>query len=126
MTNKGARYLELLQRAVLQFIENLEECVFTDDSDQAVFAVINLFFKVMPQETLMNHFVRHVLPFKTKIKDQDKDFFIENDTIFAGLPQTELSRFREKILALDEEDIKVIWSHFSIMLLLVERYKKEQ
>lgn len=120
------RFADSLQRTVLEFIAELKDSVFTSPEEQGELMLVEFFYKQQHPLSTMNHIVQHVLPHKAQIVKKNKDFFINNTGIFAGLPEDRVSHYTNLIRSgrIDEENIDVMWQYFTIMIKCAEAHKK--
>jgi len=76
---------------------------------------------------VMDHVILHVLPHKQSIAERNVKFFLENQGIFAGLPEDRI-RYYSNIISggerLDDEDRQTIWEYFDTIVGLAEICRK--
>ena len=112
---------------ILDFIGDLKDNIFDSEEEQGDLMLAEFFFKRMHPERVIDHIVRHILPYKAKIKKRDVNFFLENRKIFAGLPEDRIDYYSEIIATgdrLSDEDRKAIWDYFDAFVSLAEYYRK--
>lgn len=76
-------------------------------------------------KTIMNTFIKDVLPFKQQVVDRNDHFFLSDKfQLLNGLgkKKNHLSNIW-KSAHLDEEDRKIIWSWFDLFFRLVQQYQ---
>jgi len=124
---------EDVKKTVLEFIADLRESMFTEQTEIGSLLIVELAFRKMSSETITDRIVAHVLPHKTNIVNRNVQFFIDKKReIFAGLPEDRIEYFAEMVRkpategGLNKEDRNVIWSYFDTLLILAEKYKKQK
>ena len=121
--------LQDLKATILDLISDLKNNVFTLEDEKGDLMVVEFFFKRLNPESLMQHVISHIIPWKDKIENKDQNFFLENKNIFKGLPEDRLTHYGQIIAKserVDEEDKKVIWDYFNIIVEIAEIYKKNK
>lgn len=112
---------------ILDFIGDLKDNIFDSEEEQGDLMLVEFFFKRMHPERVIDHIVKHALPYKAKIKKRDVNFFLENRKIFAGLPEDRIDYYSNVIAIgtkLSDEDRKIIWEYFDLFVSLGESYRK--
>ena len=120
------QYLDSLQSSVLDLIRDLKDNVFEGQDEQGELMLVEFFFKRQNPNNTMNSMVQKVLPHKAQIQNRDLHFFLENRTLFSGLPEDRVSYYSNMIAngKLDDEDVEVIWEYFDTFIALCEQYQK--
>lgn len=123
------QHLNDLKSTVLDLINDLKENVFTRQDEQGDLMMTEFFFKRMHAEAIMNYVIKFVLPFKDKVVRRDVSYFIDNPTIFGGLPEDRVSYYADVIsgrgaTTISEGDRNVIWEYFDTLIAIAENYKK--
>ena len=119
--------LDDMRTTVLDFIEQIKEEIFTKPEEIGDIVLVEFFFKRMHRERIMQHMVKHILPYKKKIKQRNVDFFLGNKNIFAGLPSDRICYYSDIIAngnRISDEDREVVWDFFDTFIALAEEYKK--
>jgi hypothetical protein len=106
---------------LVSFIDELIE-QFPDETDFLITRMV-LKDRITP-ETVINIFIKDVLPFKDFIKNHDEKFFLETDiSVFRGASnKVNHLRLLWKSSTLDTEDKKIIWKWFDTFMYLTDQY----
>lgn len=118
-----------LKDTILELIADLKDNIFDLEDEKGELMLVEFFFKRMNPESLMQHVISHIIPWKKKILNKDQQFFLENKKIFQGLPEDRLSYYGQIIAEskrLNEDDKTTIWSYFHTILEIAEAYKKNK
>ena len=119
----------------LQILKDLKEnvVVFLDElieqfPEEADFIILRLVVqnKIQP-ETLLQGFVKEVLPFKSQIENKDEAFFLESNlSIFNSLDKSKVNHFKLiwKSDRLMDDDRQTIWAWMNTFVFLTEQYQK--
>ena len=120
-----------IKRTVIEFIGDIRDNIFVDRNDIANIAKVEFFFNIMNAQSVTDHIVTHILPYKNKIDARDMQFFVDQkDKIFAGLPPAMVDHFANMVLKPEKQgglslyDKNIIWSYFDTLILLAVNYKK--
>jgi len=117
-------WLTDMKTTILELIEDLKDNVFTSQAEIGDLILVEFFFKRMHPERIMNHIISKVLPWKKKIHDRDQKFFLENTSLFVGLPKDRIQHYSSMINNLTGEDKKTIWLYFDTVIAIAENYRK--
>lgn len=119
-----------LKKTILELIKDLEENVFSEDySEKGDMRLIHLFFSRMHESTVMNHIIKYILPHADEIENRDKNFFVDNKHLFAGLPDDKVHHYSDSIVKggrVSEEDINIFWEYFDLIIEISSQYKKNK
>lgn len=119
-------YSLALKQIILEFVNELKKVFPPTDRDvHSDLQLMEFFFKNMEPNSLFKHLVKEVLPHVDQIKARDDKFFLNNKSVFAGLPE---KRIKEISIAwetgkIDKENKDVIWEYFDTIVKLVKRIK---
>nr|WQM86779.1 hypothetical protein [Marseillevirus cajuinensis]WRK65251.1 hypothetical protein MarFTME_206 [Marseillevirus futianmevirus] len=117
-----------LKEQVKNLLEDLCE-VFKDEPEKkADVRFVQLFFSVIPEEKLMEHFVKFVLPHADKIHAKNEDFFIKNTDLWKGLPDEKVKMVSEMWVTgrLDPDDKQMMWDYFECFVELAKSWRKRK
>lgn len=115
-----------VKRTILEFLDDLRDNVFENDAGaKGDIMLVEMFFKRMHEERVMNHVISKILPHNEKIRNRDLSYFETNMDIFAGLPEENLKKYSRVITKdLNDDDINIIWEYMETILILAEDYRK--
>jgi len=116
-----------LQTTVLELIADLKDNIFVQEEEIGDLMLVEFFFKKMHPERIMNHIVSKVLPWKEQIKKRDQEFFLQNSSLFQGLPEDRISHYTNTIVKgdrIDDDNRNIVWQYFDTIIQLAETYKK--
>lgn len=114
-------------QTILDLIADLKENVFTQTSEKSDLVFIELFFKRMPPQSVLNHIIDHVLPHEKQIRERNLSFFLENEGIFSGLPASKTQHYMDVIAnskRISEEDMDQIWKYMEVLVEIAKKHKK--
>lgn len=117
-----------LHQTALEFITDLGS-IFTNQTEKGDLALIEFFYKRLHPDQVMQNAVENLLPYKSKIKKRDINFFVKNKYIFAGLPEDRVIYYGDLIVnsgRLSDEDFSTVWDYLDTMLELTEDFKKRE
>lgn len=111
-----------LKEQMLNLTDDLLE-ILPDERD--IFAA-RMYFEFQSSMTIMEGFVKYVIPKRQYIIDRDERYFTENDTIFGKLPKNKVDHFKNLYLSgkIGDEEKQVIWDYFDVFLTLAENFEK--
>ena len=118
-----------LKETLLDFIADLKDNIFYTNEEKGELMLVEFFFKRLHTGRVMQHILKHVVPHKKMIKNRDLDFFIENRSIFSGLPEDRIDHYSDVLshqTKIDDDDMNVIWQYFETMIAIAEQYKKNK
>ncbi len=118
-----------MKSTLLELVKDLKENIFKNNDEQGDLMLVEFFFKRMPEEMVMQHIIKQVIPHKIKIKNRNINFFLENKCLFTGLPDDRVDHYRNIIVysgRLNNEDLKIIWEYFDTIIALAELYRKHK
>lgn len=118
-----------MKTTILDLVEDLKGNVFTEKDEQGEFMMVEFFFKRMHPESIMNHIVEKILPWKDKINERDQNYFLENTALFEGLPKDRISHYGQVISGgdrVDDEDRETIWAYFDTIVAIAESHRKDK
>lgn len=116
-----------LKQLILDFITDLGS-IFTKQDEKTDLTMVEIFYKSLHVERIMNDAIKKLLPHKEKIAARDLDFFRTNKYIFADLPDDRIEHYRDIIVGnkISKEDIQNIWDYLDLMIIYTENYKKQK
>lgn len=118
------RDLDDLSQTIFDLLTDLGS-IFTTASEKADLTFIEFFYKRIDKESIMQHVIAKILPFKQQIDNRNLFFFKENRYVFfSGLPEDRVSYYIDQILLLGSSDLQMIWEYLDTMIALAESYKK--
>ena len=103
--------------------------IFKSKVERGDLSLVEFFYKRLHKETIMQHAIKKLLPFKNKVDERNINFFDENRYIFAGLPDDRVAYYSDLIVngsRLDQDDFDMIWAYLDTMIACAETYKKKQ
>lgn len=119
------KILDDLFQTLTEFITDLGS-IFQSSDEKSELTVIEFFYKRMHKETIMQHAINMLLPFKDKVDKRNLKFFEQNKYIFAGLPDDRVAHYNNLIVNLPNDDVGMIWDYLDVMIACAETYKKGQ
>ena len=129
MSGVNIEPLSDLKDTVLDLLRTLKENMFTRNDEQGDMLMMEIFFKNMHQERVMQHVVRHVLPHASVIEARKIEFFAQNRELFSGLPEDRIDYYNDLIMnsdRLDDEDKEEIWDYLNTIVELAKMYRKQK
>lgn len=114
-----------LKETIYEFIDTLQESIFTTKTDTVVFTAVKLFFKAMPPSMVMKHYLTKVYIHRDKIEDRNDQFFKENMDIFMGIPKTHLKKYKTAWEHIEPDNKDIIWEYFDTLNTIANLYKSE-
>lgn len=119
------------KRTVLELVADLKDFVFTKPAEKGDLLLVEFFFSRMEPLTIINHIVKHVLPFKKHIQERNIQFFvIKKREIFGGLPADRVEYFASLVQkpasegGMNDENKASVWAYFDTLAALAEKFKK--
>lgn len=108
---------------ILEFVEDLRTHVFPSPADSGELLIVRQFFSLLPVRSVADHVVRHVLPHASQIRSRDEKFFLDNKSIFAGLPDARVHYYSSawEDGRIDDENKAVIWQYFDTLIAYASR-----
>lgn len=116
----------ILSEQLYLLIDDIREIVPSDK--QGMWMIVKNFFCLLDKETVVQHIIAQVLPYKDEILERNEDFFMKNTKIFNDLPESEVNYFKTiigKEGKIDQQDKDKIWKYFEIFVVIAEEYKKK-
>ncbi len=124
---KSTRLAFSLQESILDLIIVLKEDILTKNIERKELTAIEFFFSRLNPQMVMRYVTEHILPFAEKIEKRDKSFFLENTTIFKGLPDDRVKYYSRQISdssRMDDDDTEVLWNYFDGFVMFAKENKK--
>lgn len=123
-----------IKNIILEFVKDLKENVIKPKAmEYGDLSLVEFFFTKMEPHAVASHVVNHVLPYENRIKKKDVSFFLnEKANIFGGLPKERVDYFSNLVTepetrgGLSDEDKKMMWEYFDILVELAKQYKKNK
>jgi len=117
------------KRIILDLIIDLRDNIFDREDEEEDLTNVEIYFKLLHPERVIDHVINHVLPHKKKIDKRDVNFFLKNKSLFAGLPEDKI-KYYSTIIAngkrVSQEDRDVVWDYFDSLIALAESYRKRK
>ena len=126
------RLCTILQEQILRFIDRISDMIGDINSDYVDLIndliIVRAYFALLVPSKIMDDVCCHILPHAEEISSRNKIFFIENKSIFKGLPENKVSFISDLIESgsLSMEDIDEIWKFFDVFIALSKRYEDLQ
>lgn len=125
----GIEPLSDLKKTILELILVLKDNMLTRPDEQGDLMMVEFFFERMHVESIMQHAIKNILPYKKYITNRNQNFFLENKKIFGGLPDDRVEHYANLVATsdrLDDDDREEIWEFFDVIISLVELYRKKK
>lgn len=125
--NNDQKFLAGAKTTILDLIRDLRDNIFEEIHEQRDLSTVEFFFSKMHETLVMKHVIQFILPHKNQIENKDLNFFLENTTLFSGLPQNKIDYYTQLITGgqrLDEEDTDLMWDYFRNLVAFGEAYRK--
>lgn len=121
--SKNAKYLDLLKRELVVFIDEL--CLLLPEENDLIMVKV-LIEDVIPPEKIMKYIYENLVPFEEFVKNKDERFFLERCVLFDQLSTDDVKKVdyfkqiwkNEK----DENNKEMIWTWFEQFILLSKKY----
>ena len=116
--------IDELYQIVFDFLTDLAD-IFVLDVERGDLSIIELFYKRLHKDSVMQHTINKLLPFSGQIKSRDINFFNQNKYIFAGLPNDRVEYYGGLITGgkrLSAEDLQNCWDYLDTMIALSTSY----
>lgn len=109
----------LFKKNMMDFFDDLIE-QYPEEGD---LIVIRFFLaEQTPVETMMQQFIKTVLPNRHHIKNRDETFFLENENVFGSSPKDKVIHFKSLYLRMDKAERSVLWDWFQSFVVLADNY----
>lgn len=119
-----------LKNLMKELIADLRH-IFRSREEQRDLLIIELFFGRLSPESIMNHMIKKVLPYRKIIAERDASFFINHNTLFQSLPRSRANHYKEFWKRGTEEENflsvknkEAIWAYFDAIVEIAKGYKK--
>ena len=99
--------------------------IFDEDDEQADMTIIKVVLTTQTYFTIADAISTNILPYKEKIQARDLDFFRNNKSIFAGLPEDKIHYYGEEIVnkkRLSEGDMGTLWDYMDVLINISTEY----
>lgn len=118
--------LDDMKTTILELVDDLSESVFTSENEQGDLVMCKFYVKKLHPERIMKEIVNNVLQYDEMIQKRDEEFFLNNKSIFAGLPDDRINYYSRKLSSdeIDEDSKSVIWDYFDTITEIAKSYKK--
>ena len=116
------KILELFKKNYIQFFDELIE-LFPEEGDLIITRLI--LNDQIPVQQVMDIFINYLLPHKSMVINREDRFFIEKFGEFENqIYNSKANLFKTlwKSPVLDEENKKVFWQYFDVLIKLTEKY----
>jgi hypothetical protein len=115
-----------VQSILIDFITDLKENVFILPEEVSDIIKIEVFFKIMKPDDIINYIVKHVLPHETQILNRDLNYFVQSDGIFNKLSNKKIQYYASVISSerVKTEDLNIIWGYLDVLLEIAKKKKK--
>ena len=123
MNNDSVTILNDLQRSLVSFFDELID-MFPREGD---FVVIRMMIKDrIPVSTIMNYFIKTVLPEKASIGSRSESVFLDKNILFSSFGPLRSDNFKKLWIGdnLDKDDKACLWVWLDTFISLVEKYQK--
>lgn len=123
-----ANYAKMLKEQLGNFLSELSEILEEDPIAKSDITMVRLFFSAIPEQKLMEHFIKYAVPYEEKIRKRQDSFFIENTGLFKGLPDNKVKMVSNFWVSgkFSDEDKDIIWQYFDCFLELVRSHQKHK
>jgi hypothetical protein len=113
--------MTLFKKNLLEFFDDLIE-QYPQEADLIMYR----FFlsEQIPVESLMERFIKFVLPHRAEIAERNENFFIANDNIFGSSPKDKVIHFKNLYLGMNRENRETLFEWFDSFLMLVDKYQE--
>jgi hypothetical protein len=124
-----------IKQNAIEFIEDLRTNAFEDDTKaQSDLIKVEIFFKLMSDEQIAAHIVKHVLPFADQIEKRKVKFFAKRkNEIFGGIgDQAKIDYYANKFVlperkgGLKDDDKEISFRYFDTFIALAQQKKKDK
>ena len=120
------KVLDLFKKNYIQFFDELID-LFPDEGDIIIMRI--MLSDQIPVSKVMDVFINHILPYKEMVVNRDDTFFIDKFGEFENqLNNTRADLFKSiwNSKVLDEENKKVFWQYFDVLIKLSEKYLQSE
>ncbi len=123
--DSGSTLSEYFKKIILEFISSLKETVFLEDERKGELFMVSFFFERMDPFSLATYGIDYILPRQKEILARDDSFFINNPSIFRGIPSDRIEYYSQywsenKIC---EENKTIIWEYMDTILEILKQFK---
>ena len=108
------------KRELLSFVGELSE-MFPHRHE---ISLLQVFLQNLGASDLVGHFVTHVGPYKSKIKQRDESFFLNDCPILQDLPENISSIFCQCWGELNSENRDILWLWVDSLVKIADSCKK--
>lgn len=108
--------------SIISFLDELVE-LFPSDPD---LIIIRLLLKdSIPPVTIINTFIKEIIPNKESIANREDSFFLESQ-LFSSFDASKMNHLKIlwKSTVIDDDDRQIIWAWFDTFVALAECYQK--
>lgn len=111
-----------VKEGLLELIDDVKNLA-SNEQERSEINLLHFLFEKQDETFILKHFIEDVLKFKKQIIDHDKDFFINNSSIFYLLGKDRIKYYSNKITKeTSKEDIDSIFDHLTSIIGECERY----
>lgn len=117
------------KNTIIDLVTNLRDDIFTSSEERGDLSAVEFFFRNCHHERIMMHLINKVLPYKKQIIERDVNFFLNNDSIFSGLPEDRVKYYSSVIASgkrINKEYRITIWEYFDSLIAFAELYQKNK
>lgn len=118
---KEVEICNLLKKNMIEFLDELID-QFEQEPEPDLIIMRFFIHEQIPVADIMNRFIQHVYPLKSKIIQKDEKFFIENNNIFGSSPEDKVIHFKELYVKMSDENRKVLWDWFTCFIMICDKY----
>jgi hypothetical protein len=117
------------KNTIIDLISNLKDDIFKDPEERGDLVLVEFYFKNINPERVMTHLINKVLPYRKQIESRNVKFFLENESLFAGLPEDKI-KYYSGIIASGKrirDDYRItIWEYFDTLIAFADLYQKNK
>lgn len=115
----------IIKSHVKDFLVDLQTGIFTKSADEIDdMNTVKNYFEMLHEEHVCKHIEDHIYPHRKRVRGKDLAFFLNDKSLFAGLPEKKLAYYSREITndrRISVEDRESIWEYIIVMIDLLEQ-----
>jgi hypothetical protein len=121
--DNNVKYAKFFKLTLKDFLSDFKDNIFTNSDEQLDLATGLVALEYIPPLQLAKSSM-HMLEYKDEIIARNEHFFLERDSLFAGLPSTFVTKYKSKIMSdprISEDEKNIAWDYITMLLEYLEK-----
>ena len=121
--SKAQKIVNDFKNNIINFLDELIE-LFPSDSNLIFVRLLSK--DSIPPTTIMNTFIKDILPYKNEVTNRNDKFFLEMTMFNFDTSKANYLKILWKSTIIDDDDRQIIWKWFDTFIYLAEQYQKSK